>query len=706
MKPRTLPLLIAGLFATGASFADDTPAPAPWVTQGAATVGAMGTNTSGRDPSKLEEYQDLNSGVLSNIFMQGRDDKDWVDFYGENFGRNDQFITLRGGRYDVFKYAISTNWLPHNFVDQALTPYQGSGTALLNATFPSPNPATWNKINIGYERKDTKGYFEWKAANPWYTRIEGQQINFEGTRPGSAALGTSPGNGFMDFAVPISYTTNTATAEVGYSSYQSHFALSYMYSKFDNGNSQLQWTNPFFGGLDTYYLASDNTYQRIAANGVMRGLPGASTFAARYTWAKTTNDMTVPQQALGSGGALIATMPNMDTFNGEYVDQTLSLTLSSSPEKNLDTKVYYNYHKLNNNSSAVVFAAGSGVDCGGPCESTLYNYNKNNFGLEGIWRIQRGSRFSGGWDYLETNQNRVDFDHVRDNKLWLEYKNTSLDELSLRVKYQYLERRSDFLQGNEGTGPADPNYLNRFVARFDNSDMNQNYLKVTGDWTPAELVDVSLEATLRKNEYPNTVLGRTRDTRHELFGTVSWGDFSSFRVVLMADYEWVKYDSYHRNISDTAATNAYDPYAPATSSNYNWSSKDTDDNWLLGIGLDWQATEKLMVKASAQYFKSDGSSNVDSQMNYGNPLPITEYDDWKQAAINLKGIYTFDKRWSFTAGYAYNKVEYSDIAYNGYQNTIPFPAVTNNTGQSYLNGYRAFPNSNINTVYLLATMHF
>ncbi|HUL57512.1 MAG TPA: MtrB/PioB family outer membrane beta-barrel protein, partial [Usitatibacter sp.] len=142
------------------------------------------------------------------------------------------------------------------------------------------------------------------------------------------------------------------------------------------------------------------------------------------------------------------------------------------------------------------------------------------------------------------------------------------------------------------------------------------------------------------------------------------------------------------------------------SSNYNWSSKDTDDNWLLGIGLDWQATEKLMVKASAQYFKSDGSSNVDSQMNYGNPLPITEYDDWKQAAINLKGIYTLDKRWSFTAGYAYNKVEYSDIAYNGYQNTIPFPAVTNNTGQSYLNGYRAFPNSNINTVYLLATMHF
>ena len=706
MKRTSLPLLIAGLFCAAASFADDTPAPSPWMTQGAVTVGGIGTNTSGRDPSKLEEYQDLRSGVLSNIFMQGRDDKDWLDFYGENFGRDDQFITLRGGRYDTFNYGISTNWLPHNFADQALTPFQGSGTALLNATFPSPNPATWNRINLGYERKDTKVHFEWRATNPWYTRVDGQQITFDGTRPGSNALGTSPGNGFMDMAVPISYTTNTATAEVGYSSYASHFAVNYTYSKFDNGNTQLQWTNPFFGGVDTTYLASDNTYQRIAANGVMRGLPAASTFAARYTWAKTTNDTNVAATALNSGGAYVPTMANMSTYNGEYVDQTLSLSLNSSPLKNVDTKVYYNYHKLANNSTPIVFAAGSAVDCGGPCTSTLYDYNKNNFGLEGIWRIQSGSRLSGGWDYLDTDQNRVDFNHVRDNKLWVEYKNSMLDELNVRVKYQYLQRRSDFLQGDAGTGPTDPNYINRFVARFDNSDMNQDYLKVTGDWTPAELVNLALEGTLRKNEYPNTVLGRTRDTRHELFGTVAWGDFSSFRVVLMADYEWVKYDSYHRNISDSAAGGAFDPTAAPTSSNYNWSSKDTDDNWLLGIGLDWQATEKLVVKASAQYFKSDGSSNVDSQNNYGNPLPITAYDNWKQAAANIKGIYTLDKRWTLTGGYAYNKVEYSDIAYNGYQYTVPFPAVSTNTAQSYLNGYRAFPNSNISTVYLLATMRF
>ena len=709
MKPRILPLLVAGLFAPLHALADDTAAPAPWISEGAGTVGGIYTNKSGRDPSKLEEYQDLSSGALSSVFARGRDDRTWVDFYGENFGRDDMFITLRGGQYERFSYSLATNWLPHTFAENAITPYQGAGTALLTpiTPFPSTDPTKWNTVRLGFERKDTHGHFEWKTNTPWYTRVEGGQLSFSGTRPSSNALGTSPGNGFMDLVSPVEYKTNTATAEVGYTEPNKHFAFTYTYSKFDNGNSQLQWTNPFFAnGLDTTFLAADNTYQRIAANGVFRNLPYGSTFAARYTWAKTTNDSPVAATVLDSGGAFSPTAPNMDNFHGDLVDSTISLSLTSSPYKNVDTKVYYNYHKLDNNSSQVVFAAGTPVDCSGPCGATLYDYRKSNFGLDGTWRMDRKNRFAAGWDYLETSQNRIDFDHVRDNKLWAEWKWTALEDITTRVKYQYLQRRSDFLLGDAGTGPNDPNFINRFIARFDNSDLNQDYLKLIGDWSPGDRVDLSLEATLRKNEYPNTVLGRTRDTRHEIFGTLSWGDFGVLRLTFMADYEWVKYDSYHRNISDTAANGAFDPNAAPTSSNYNWQAKNTDDNWLVGVGLDWHATEKLLVKGSLQYFRSDGNSDVESQNNFGNPLPIDAFDDWRQTAINLKGIYTLDKRWSFTLGYAYNKVDYRDIAYEGYQNTVPFPAVTTNTGQSYLNGYRAIPVSYVNTVYLLASMRF
>jgi len=711
MKRATLPLLTAGLFAAAAQ-ADDTPT--PWIVEGGVTAGGIVTDKSGRDPSKITEYQDLDSGMLSNVFVRGRDDKDWVDFYGENFGRDDMFITLRGGRYDVFKYGITSSWLPHDFVHGALTPFQGAGTALLTpiSPFPQPNPATWNTTNIGYERKDTHGFVEWQANNPWYARVDGSQVTFDGTQPKSGALGTSPGNGFMDLVAPVQYTTNSASAEVGYSSSTQHFALNYLYSRFDNGNPTLNWTNPFFGSnLDTTYFATNNNYQRIGANGTIRQLPYGSTLAARYTWSKTTDDTGVPGQALTSGsasgsGVFAPTLPNTDRFHGEFVDQTFSVSLASSPAKTVDTRLYYNWHKLDNNSTQLVFAEGGALDCGGPCDSTLYSYRKNNFGVDGIWRFSRGNRLSGGYDYLDTHQNRIDYDDVRYNKLWGEYKNSTLDELSMRIRYQYSERRSHFLLGDAGTDPNDPNFINRFIARFDNSDLNQNYIKFVGDWTPAPLWDASVEATLKKNEYPNTTLGRTGDRRYELFGTLSFGDFTKMRVTFMADYEWVKEDSYHRNISDSAASGAFDPNTPPTSSNYNWQARTKNDNWLVGIGLDWQAAERVVVKGSVQYFKSDGTSSVDSQNNFGNPLPIQAFDDWKQAAINLKAIYTLNKRWQFTAGYAYDKVEYSDIAYDGYQYTVPFPGVTNNPGQSYLNGYRAFPNSSVNIFYVLATMHF
>src|SRR5215472_5503412 len=710
MKRTTLSALIGGLFVATPALADDI----PWITEGALTVGGMYNKESGRDSSKREEYLDLNSGVLSNVFFRGRDDKNWVDFYGENFGRDDQYIEVRGGQYDTFKYGVYTNWLPHNFAFQALTPLQGSGTNLQTGNFPNPNPATWNSFNLGYDRKDTGGYFEWQRQTPWYFRVEGNHVTFDGSKVGSGALGTSPGNGFIDLAFPVTYTTNNISAEAGYNTRSMHFAANYLFSRFDNGNQSLQWTNPFFANnLDTTYLASDNTYQRIALNGTIRDLPVASTLAARYTYAKTTNDTPVPLTALDTGGVYVPTMPNTDHFHGDFVNQTFSVSLNSTPVKNLDTKIYYNFNKLANNSTVVEFASGTTVDCGGvACDNVLYDYRKNTFGIEGIYRIDRANRFTAGYDYPDVKQKRLHYDDVTDNRIWVKGKNTSLDNLTARIKYQYIQRRSNFLLSNVGVDANDPQFINRFVARFDNSDSNQNYLKLVVDWSPMPLLDVSVEGIFKDTEYTGTVLGRTKDHRDEIYGTLSYGP-PALRLTLMGDYEWVKYDSYHRNIGGGSCVSngvtypdCFDPNTAPNSFAYNYSAANKDTNWLIGLGLDWQATDQFLVKASLLYFQSDGSSDVMSQMNFGNPLPIRQYDNWKNTAINIKGIYTLNKQWSLTGGYAYNKTNYSDIAYNGYQYTIPFPGVTNNPGQSYLNGYRAFTNGDYNLVYLLATFLF
>jgi MtrB/PioB family decaheme-associated outer membrane protein len=704
VKQTTLSTLIAGLVAAGTAGAQTVN---PWLIEGAVTAGGIFTEESGRDLSEIDQYKDLNSGVLSDIFIRGRNDKLWIDAYGENFGRSDQYMFLRGGQYDLFKYRIYTNWIPHTFAYQARTPYFGTGTNLLTATFPQPNPDTWNVFDLGYDRKDTGGFFEWQGTSPWYFRVDGNQVTFDGTRVGAAALGTSPGNGFVDLAFPTSFTTNNVSAEVGYNTRSMQFSANYLYSQFRNDNESFQWTNPFFGSqLDTTHQPLDNSYQRIGLNGVLRDLPYRSTLAARYTWSKTTNDTDVPLFALHSGGVLAPTFPNTDKFDGDLLNQTFSLSLTSTPVRNLDTKIYYNWYELDNKSTHLEFAASSPLSCDGPCTNELYSYRKNNAGIEGIYRFDRANRLSGGWDYLDINQTRVDYDDVRNNRFWVEYKNTSLPNVTARIKYWYLDRDSNFLLGDIGTGPNDPLYLQRYVARFDNSPLNQNAVKLVFDWSPAPLWDTSFEYIYKDNDYKDTVLGRTNDRRNEIFATVSFGDLTKWRVTLMGDYEWVTYDSYHRNISDSAAAGAFDPFAPASSSNYNWSAKNEDNNWLVGIGLDWFVTERLTIKGSLLYFESDGQSEVVSQNNFGNPMPINAYDNWKQTSLNLKAVYALNKNWSFTGGYAYERSRYSDIAYDGYQYTVPFPAVTNSTTQSYLNGYKAFTNADANIFYVLATFKF
>jgi len=97
---------------------------------------------------------------------------------------------------------------------------------------------------------------------------------------------------------------------------------------------------------------------------------------------------------------------------------------------------------------------------------------------------------------------------------------------------------------------------------------------------------------------------------------------------------------------------------------------------------------------------------VQHQSLHHGPVGPDADDDTKRTSINLKGIYSYDKNWSFTLGYAYERWRYSDAGYNGYQYTIPFPAVSNNTSQSYLNGYLAFNNYNANIVFLRATYKF
>ncbi len=736
MKPKLITTLVASLLAASPLALAAEGGGMTWT--GEASLGVRQTNDAALDNSKLNEYRDLGSTTpLTTFDVRGRGNDYYINLFGENIGRDDMFLDLNGGNYGVFKYRLYDNELRHNFGSGfgARSPYAGIGGTILTAVFPNGTPNSWNSFDHSYSRRDLGGMFEISANTPWYFRGEANEVKRQGINVLAGAKGTSPGNGFMDLPTPIDYTTMNYSAEGGYSSKRGHFAVNYMQSRFTNDNSVLRWTNDFFGGaglFDTTVLPPSNDLTRISANGNLRKLPGDSTLAGRVTYSKLTNSVGVQTTMLGAAGTTPATASSSSVFNGDMKYTTVGLSLSSHPLHDLDTRLYWNWAQEKNDSTPITFSptiasgllGGASSNCSSagsttgvapfgavPCTPERFGYKKNNFGVEAGYRVNRGNRLTGGFDYYDITRERLDFHGNKDSKVYGEWKNSSLDTLTARLKYQYLERRSDW-------SVAAPviafNPSENYVRRYDLANVRQDLVKMVLDVQPAPLLDLGLEAIYKKNNYRDTALGRTDDNRQEYYVSLSYGDPKAFRVMVFGDIEFLEYNSMHRVGGTTLANSdpnaAPTPAAPAASTIYSWNAKNKDKSWQVGLGADWMPMERLSVKSSLIYAETTGT--VDFAALNGailaapGLLPIRNFDNTRRTSLNLKATYRYTKQVEFTGGYAFEKYRYSDIAYDNNQYIGLSVAGALTTATSYATGQYAYQPYTANIFYLLATYKF
>jgi hypothetical protein len=246
------------------------------------------------------------------------------------------------------------------------------------------------------------------------------------------------------------------------------------------------------------------------------------------------------------------------------------------------------------------------------------------------------------------------------------------------------------------------------VRRFDLANVDQNLVKLVLDFTPRPHMDFGFEAIYKQNDYKDTPLGRTDDQRQEYYLSFAFGDPKKLRFLVFGDIELVEFNSDHR----VGAGNP-DPSQPPSggppSTTYNWTAKNKDTSWMVGLGTDWVATSKLTIKASAIYAETDGSVDFAALPSGGvapvvtpaTLLPIAAVDDTTRFSFNLKGIYTVNKSWELTGGYAYEKYKYSDIGYDGFRYVAGAGA-----SASYMTGQYAFQPYTANIFYAMGTYKF
>jgi MtrB/PioB family decaheme-associated outer membrane protein len=712
--------------ASGAAFAQD----GRFRLFGSIGIGGIGTNEDTRDAAKLNEYRDMSDAPFGVFNLRGRNDRFHLDAFGENLGRDDMYVNFQGGMYGQFQFDFHADWLTHNFSfgpDGARLPYTGIGehTVQLFSTvvgeLSNSNVPPWTRFDFASNRRDIGGTFEFSGGSPWYVLVDGNEVRQSGiNKVDAAALGTSPGNGFIDLPYPLHHSTANISVEAGYQSPRGHFSVNWLESSFSNDNEFLHFQNPFFGfGLDTATFAPNNDYTRISASGMLRKLPFNSTLSGRMTYDRITDDAEMVAEVLNTSGSdiLTPTNPSSPIFNGQVDNVTAQVSYASEPARKLDTRVYYNFYTRLNTSTNILFEVPlttSGLVCSEAgttssanvsvvCEGERYGYTKHNPGLEAGYRLTTGNRLSAGYDHLNINRDRFDSEETKENKIFVQWSNTSLDTLTARFKYQYFWRRSDFLIDNAGFDANSPFYLERFNRSVDVANLNQHIIKAYFDWTPVKLLDFGFEAYYKNNEYRDLVLGRLKDHRKEFYGSVSYGDPEKFRVTMFGDIEFIDYDSYHRTINagtcPESAPNCFDPNTPATTTAWNWGAKLKDKNWTVEFGADWPLTQKMVLKGSAILQRTKGNVDFQSQtLADGTPaarlFPINSYDNTKRWSVNPRAVYLIGGRAELTLGYAYEKYDYTDDQFEGYQYTIGTGTTT-----SYLAGVYAFPDYSAHIAY-------
>jgi len=595
-RVKLIALVVASLFAEGSAMAADSFLWGGMIDlgwrftniDGAERNGAYGTSsttvqpfTGPRDEAKAQEYQDIDTGPIGVFDILGGNRTYYFRGFGENLGRDDQEINIVGGAYQAWKAQVYSSRMPHEYSWNALTPLYNMGSTVLTspggAYPPSRNPAEWTTFNYGIQRNTLGGNFEFSNKTPWFVRADYNEVETSGLKLNGGALGTGSGNGLIQYGAPVDYKTKNAFIEGGYSSKQWGLRLAYLDSKFSNANDSMQWTNFYMrNGLDQQLLPPDSELKKWSFNASAKQLPWDSTVLFRWSQSKLTNNFGIASSSLKpasnasppTGVGYLVTAPYdaesgqpLSSFDGEHKTTNAHVSWNASPMARLDTRVYYDYYDLENKSTSVSYARGSqGSNCATPPVNSAtcyqiaaldapepFQYTRNSAGFDASWSFTPRSKLLGGFDWQKVERDLEPAPKTDDYRYWVEYRNSGWQTLSGRLKYQYLQRRSDLDPSyTNNSSNVQPTTVPYYFTAYDVSNFDQNMVKLTLDWTPLPLLAVGFGATWRDTNYKDLYYGRTDDTSQQYDLTVSYGDINSWRVTLLGNWGEVKFNQAYR----------------------------------------------------------------------------------------------------------------------------------------------------------------
>lgn len=391
---------------------------------------------------------------------------------------------------------------------------------------------------------------------------------------------------------------------------------------------------------------------------------------------------------------------------------TANASLTSTPLKNLNTRIFFNFLNKKNESPVGLNYTQEGTTVANTYYTDAFDYSKRNVGLDGSYKLPANTKVSAGYEYLNLHRNiRQDAPSTNDHTVFVQVKNDFFDWMSAKIKYQRLMRNSDSLYaqlyGNDPrvgvantSAATTSNYWKVFFMPADTADKEQDAFKVGLDFEPLHGLSLGLEYAYKHDVFTKNFLGMQNANRHEVFFDTNY-EVGPAKLNAYADLELVNSFSRYRQLPRTTAGSATlyaDPFGVSNTDNFNWTSQRKDLNYALGFKTDLDIIKgKFSVGAGYRYENANGSNDFTTNVTGINYANVSELDDYIKHSVNAKMVYNFTKALTAELGYLYEHLKYSDDAYNGYSYIV---------GTNYLSGAYANQNYDASVVYTKLSFKF
>lgn len=674
MNKKILPILCAIALQAAAAYAVET--------TGSIELDGKLTSIQGQK-AKFNEYLEHGSGINANFFLDvgGLESQD-LTFQFEGLGynadskdqRNNADIQLHYNNYENYKFNFYLNHLPHNYTYGAKTFLTGLGTPTLSGT-PTTTPATWaSTFDYKVDRNNIGAATELSFKSPFFFGVKYDRTTQTGLYP----LAINANSSFTEFPAAIDTATDSIFLEGGYRSNKIIFKVDGLISSFTQYNP---WTTVQGGTTPIIGLGPSSDYYKVGSS-LMVHLPLNSSLMARGNYSILKNDMD-----LTKSGTLTAPQ-----YHGEITNTTASVALASNPIAPLETRLFYNVLNRHNGSTApFVYLSADGV-ANRARTTGNFEFGQQNAGIDASYKLPAKTKVAGGYEYVtisraDSNTPATTTSYYGNSRLsnqdhivFVEAKNSYLESVSAKVRYQHLKRSGGTWTSDKMLAPTAGNEnLPPQMRPFDAADKTQDSVKLAFEIEPMHNLDLGIEYLYKQNDYSNTRFGITNDKRHEVYLDANY-KFSIVNLNAFFDFERVESDlSQKVGNSLTISTTTF-----------NWSALRRDDNYAAGTKIDVDIIKNVLrASAGYRYEKSDGSSDFTNKNGTVALQDIPYVESTNRHSLTADVNYKINKSIDVTCGYAYDKLRYNDWQLDNYSYVVPGTTAING---GYASGAYANPN--------------